>query len=154
MRNPDARVSDPNEFVTEPGDPIRVVYEAKVLPDGQLDIVATGKEDIQAKIESFRSSTDMSYILKQIVLGNNDVLVQSVGQYGDFTQMPKTMAEAMQLQIDAENEFYKLPLDVRGKFENDYRRWLVGAGSADWIEKMGLAPKEDEKGEETVPAEK
>lgn len=154
MRNSNARVSDPNEFVTEPGDPIRTVYEAKVLPDGQLDIVAAGKEDMQTKIESFRSSTDMSYILKQIALGNNDVLVQSVGQYGDFTQMPKTMAEAMQLQIDAEKEFYKLPLDVRGKFENDYRRWLVGAGSSDWIEKMGLASKDDEKGEETVPAEK
>lgn len=155
MRNPNARVSDPNEFVTEAGNPFRIVYESKVLPDGQLDIVAAGKEDIQAKIESFRSSTDMSYILKQIALGNNDVLVKSVGQYGDFTHMPKTMAEAMQLQIDAENEFYKLPLDVRGKFDNDYRRWLVGAGSVDWIEKMGLAPiKEDEKGEDLAPAEK
>lgn len=138
MRNKNAKVTNPNDFVTCPGNPEKVLYSAKVLPNGVIDVVESGLENMQDKIESFRSQTDMAYILKQIALGNNDVLVRSVGQYGDFTNMPKTMAEAMQLQIDAEKEFYKLDLDTRGKFNNDFRQWLVSAGSPEWIEKMGI----------------
>lgn len=138
MRNKNAKVSNPNDFVTCSGSPEKVIYSGKVLPNGVLDVVESGLENIQDKIESFRSQTDMAYILKQIALGNNDVLVRSIGQYGDFTEMPKTMAEAMQLQIDAEKEFYKLDLDTRGKFNNDYRQWLVSAGSPEWIKKMGI----------------
>lgn len=148
MRNPKAKVSNPNEFKTEPGSLEKQLYAAKVLKDGTIDIQPSGKENIQDKIESFRSQTDMSYILKQIALGNDDVLVRSIGQYGDFTEMPKTMAEAMQLQIDAEKEFYKLDLDTRNKFNNDFRNWLVTAGTPEWIEKMNIiqdAIKEDEE---------
>lgn len=147
MRNPKAKVSNPNEFKTEPGSPEKQLYAAIVLKDGTIDIQPSGKENIQDKIESFRSQTDMSYILKQIALGNDDVLVRSIGQYGDFTEMPKTMAEAMQLQIDAEKEFYKLDLDTRNKFNNDFRNWLVTAGTPEWIEKMNIIHdviKEDE----------
>lgn len=151
MRNPNAKVTNPNDFFTEPGSPDKELFSAKVLPNGCIDVVPSGKECLQDKIESFRSQTDMAYILKQITLGNSDVLVRSVGQYGDFTEMPKSMAEAMQLQIDAEKEFYKLDLDTRSKFQNDFRQWLVSAGSPEWIKKMGIIQqviKEDEKGEE------
>lgn len=144
MRNPNACVSDPNSFCTEPGSRFRTLYSAKVRADGSLDVQESGKEDIQDYIESFRDSTDISFVLKQLALGNTSVLNQSAAQYGDFTHMPRTMAEAMQLQIDAEREFYKLPLDVRGKFENDFRRWLVSAGSADWLDKMGFVSKNDQ----------
>lgn len=157
MRNKNAKVSNPNDFFTAPGSPDRILYSAKVLPNGIIDVVESGKESLQDKIESFRSQTDMAYILKQIALGNNDVLVHSVGQYGDFTEMPKSMAEAMQLQIDAEKEFYKLDLETRGKFNNDFRQWLVSAGTPDWIDKMGIIDqvnKEDEKGEAPADAAK
>lgn len=155
MRNKNAKVSDPNGFITEPGSPERVIYDAQVGPDGVIEVVPAGKDNIQEKIESFRQSTDMSFILKQLALGNNEVLNQEPGMYGNFLDMPKTMAEAMQRQIDAEKVFYKLPVDVRGKFENDYRRWLVSAGSDEWIEKMGFATADEviEKGEETASAE-
>lgn len=150
MRNKNSKVSDPNSFVTCAGEIDRILYDAKVLPDGRIEIQPAGKENIQDKIESYRDQTDMSYIIKQIALGNNDVLVKSVGQYGDFTQMPKTMAEAMQLQIDAEKEFYKLSPEIRNRFENDFRQWLVSAGSPEWIEKMDIIKEviaEDEAGQ-------
>lgn len=136
MRNKNAKVSNPNDFVTDPGSPDRVLYSAKVQPDGSLKIVECGKEDLQAKIESFRDSTDMNYILKQLALGNVGVLAVHPGQYGDFTQQPKTMAEALQLQIDAENAWYRLPVDIRAKFDHDLNKWLVTAGSEEWNKAM------------------
>lgn len=155
MRNPKAKVSNPNDFITCPGSPEVIKYSTKVLDSGRIEVVPSGKENIQDKIESFRCQTDMAYILKQLAIGNNDVLARSVGQYGDFTQVPKTMAEALQLQIDAEKEFYKLDLDTRNAFNNDFREWLVTAGSPEWIKKMKIIEtviEEDQKGEVSDPA--
>lgn len=136
MRNKNAKVSDPNSFVTESGSPERILYSAKVKVDGSIEVVPSGKENIQDKIESFRDQTDMSYIIKQLMLGNADVLNVHPGQYGDFTQAPKSMAEALQLQIDAEKAWYGLPVETRAKFDHDLNRWLVTAGSEDWNNKM------------------
>lgn len=138
MRNKNAKVSDPNTFVTCPGSPDRILYDAKVKFDGSIDVVPTGKENIQDKIESFRDQTDMSYIIKQLQLGNVGVLTVNPGQYGDFTQAPKNMAEALQLQIDAEKAWNGLPVDVRAKFDYDLNKWLVTAGSEEWNAKMSL----------------
>lgn len=136
MRNKNAKVSDPNTFITEPGSPERIIYSAKVKPDGSLQVVPSGKENIQDKIESFRDQTDMCYILKQLALGNADVLTVHPGQYGDFTKAPSSMAEALQLQIDAENAWKGLPVDLRAKFDYDMTKWLVTAGSDEWNVKM------------------
>lgn len=150
MRNKHAKVSDPNSFVSCPGDRERIIYSPKIGEDGVLRIVETGKEDFQSYIESFKSQTDMASILKELSLGNVDVLHQNSANYGDFTQMPKTLAEAMQLQIDAENEFYKLPLDIRNKFNNNFREWLFTAGTQEWNERMNFVSDSEEKGEPPV----
>lgn len=151
MRNKNAKVSDPNSFVSNPGSPERSVYTAKITASGVIEVVETGKEDYQAFIESFRSQTDMAYILKELSLGNLQILNQREPQFGDFTQMPKSLADAMQMQIDAERQFYQLPLDTRNKFNNNYREWCFTAGTDDWNEKMGLVKANvEEKGEEAA----
>ena len=59
MRNKNAKVSDPNKFETCPGDKYHIVYEPLVNPDGTISLVESGKEDIQAIIDSYREQTDM-----------------------------------------------------------------------------------------------
>lgn len=130
-----AAVSDPNQFVTCAGSVDHVIYSPKLRPDGSFSLVESGRESIKDKINSFREQTDIAYILKRLQLGDTSVL-RSDGVYGDFTQMPKTFAEAMQLQIDGERQFMKLPLDVRNEFDNDFRKWFSSAGSDDWFNKM------------------
>lgn len=148
MRNKKAKIPDPNEYVSNSGDRDRIVYSAKISPNGVIEVVPTGKEDFQSYIESFRSQTDMAYILKQLSLGNNAVLNQSSPSYGDYTQMPRSLSEAMQMQIDAERDFYKLPVDTRQKFNNNFREWCFTAGTDEWYEKMNLV--NNEKGEEAT----
>lgn len=132
MRNKNAKVSDPNSFYTEPGSREKILYSAKVRPDGVIEVVPSGVEDIQDKIESFRDQTDMCYIVKQIALGDMSVLNQYPGQYGDFTKLPKTMAEVLQQQIDAEKAWYALPVDIRAQFDHDKVKWLATAGTEEW----------------------
>lgn len=148
MRNKNAKVSDPNKFFTCEGEEYKIEYSPHVMPDGTIELEVSGRINIKEYINSQREQTDMSYIMKQIALGNTAVLNESAGMYGDFTGMPKSYAEALQLRIDAENSFYKLPVDVRNKFENDFNRYFATAGSDEWFEKLGV--KNDE-GKESTP---
>lgn len=123
------------------GELFHILYKSKVSKNGDIELVEDGKEDIKEKINSWRDQTDMAYILRQMALGDTSVLNRSPGSYGDFTKMPNTMQEMLQLRIDAERAFYELPLDVRNNFDNDVSRWLATAGSEEWTKKMNFNPE-------------
>lgn len=136
MRNEFAKVSNPNDFVSCSGDLYHVLYTSHVNSDGTIDLVESGKDDIREYINSFREQTDISFILRQIALGNTSGLTDKQPMYGDFTQLPKSYAEALQLVYDAEERFMGLPVDVRNQFDNDFKQWFAQAGSDQWFEKM------------------
>lgn len=136
MRHPDASVRDPNSFVSSSGDLFHVRLAPRVLEDGTLKLVESGKDDIKSMINSFRDSTDMSFILNRLAVGDTSVLDQRPALFGDFTQMPTTYAEALQLVIDGRRQFDALPLDVKNSFNNDYRQFLATAGTDEWSQKL------------------
>lgn len=136
MRNKKAKICDPNEFVTSPGVRLQVNYRPSVLSDGSVELVEDGKVDVQDFIDSFRDQTDMAYIVNRLMMGDTSVLTQKQPMFGDFTKMPQSYAEALQMVLDAEQQFNSLPLEVRNSFENDYKRWFASAGNEDWFEKM------------------
>lgn len=136
MRNEFSRFSDPNSFFTNPGDRFHIVYTPKILDDGTIDLVESGKDDIQEMIDSWRESTDMSWIIARLKEGDMSVLEQREPVYIDTTELPKTYAEALQLIIDRQRQFYELPVDVRNSFDNDFNQWFSQAGSETWLQKM------------------
>lgn len=127
---------DPNNFISDPGSPIHILYAPVVLDDGSIVLKESGSEDIQDYIDSFRDQTDMRFIVKRLEMGDNSVFVGKDPMYGDFTHIPKSSLEALQLVLDAEKKFDLLPLDVRNSFDNDFRKWFASAGSDDWYAKM------------------
>lgn len=146
MRDPKNRKCEPSPA----GDVYHTLYKTKVHVDGSFDLIEDGKENWQEYIDSFRESTDMSYILKQLAIGNTQVVNQTPGYYGDFTKMPSTMAEAMQIMMDAETAFYELPLDIRNNFDNNVSIWLATAGQEDWSKKMNFVKDEVDLPKEEV----
>lgn len=148
MRNKNAKVSNTDEFVTCSGSKVHITYSPKVLDNGIIKLIPSGKENIQDKINSFRDSCDISFILRRLQMGDTSVLTDKVPNYGDFTSVPKSYAEALQYVIDAEKKFYDLPLDTRNLFDNDYRQWFATAGSPDWLNKMGIKKSNDVEVEE------
>lgn len=149
MRNKFAKVSDPNDFVTCPGEDTKIVYAPKVLPDGSIELVESSKINIQDMINADRENTDMAYILRKMKEGDTSVLVQREGVYGDFTEFPKTYAEILQLRIDSEASFYGLNPEIRARFDNDFNKYFASAGSDEWFDKLGVS--RDAKVEESVP---
>lgn len=150
MRNDKARVPDPNDFVSCPGDLFEVQYSSKVMPDGTIKLEPSGKIDIKAMINSQKESTDIAYIIKQLENGNTDVINPGPLFYGDSTVFPKTYAECLQLRIDAENSFYQLPVDVRARFDNDFNQYFSQAGSPEWMSKLGFDEQSDQKKNDEV----
>lgn len=127
-----------NDLYTESGSDVKVIYSSKVNDDGTIELVPSGKEDWQSYIESFAGTVDINYIIARYQNGDMTALNQRNGVFGDFTQMPKTYAEMLQIQINAKDAFDRLPVDVKEKFHNDFNQYLASAGTEEWLDKLGI----------------
>lgn len=131
-----------NTFVSCSGQGEKVVYTSKVMPDGKIRLTPAGKEDFHGMIQSFKESTDISYILTKLANGDTSVL-RSNGNFGDFTNVPSNYAELLQLQIDTNKLYDSLPVDVKKQFDNDVNKFFASAGSDEWYKKMSsVLPKD------------
>lgn len=152
MRNKNAKVSNPNDFVTCPGSDVHVLYSSKILPSGEIRLTPCGKESISEKINSQKHFTDISYIVSRLQMGDTSVL-RDGAMYGDFTKVPKTLAESLQLVIDGQRKFDQLPLEVKNKFNNSYYAWLSSSGTKEWLDAMGFQTPVKEEVKEEVKSE-
>lgn len=142
MRVKGACVSDPAEFISCPGEQYMIEYSSRVRPDGIIELEESGKIDIKQMINAQREQTDIAYIVNAIKNGDESMLNKN-GFFGDMTSMPKTFAEVLQLQIDAEKSFYDLSTEVRQKFDNDFNQYFATAGTMEWCEKLGLVKDQE-----------
>lgn len=71
-------------------------------------------------------------------------LLSSSAVFGDFTEMPETFADALNIVIEAEREFNALPTDIKRRFNNDFHQYVATAGSREWMEKFGMIEKTGE----------
>lgn len=134
------------------GSKFDTTYEMKIDAHGHKVLKASGKTDRYAKIQSHAEECDIEVILKKATLDPN-VLNQRLGQYGDFTDAPKTLAEAQQMMIDLENAFKDLPLDVREKFDFSVEKFIHDAGSKAWFDALSPKKNVDEKPSDEKPSD-
>lgn len=121
-----------NDIYSNPGDPIEIIYSPVVSEDGTIGLEESGKINIQEEIDSYEESCALENVIKRYVNGDTTALNQHQAKYGDFTQFPKTYAEVLQLQIDSNNLFNSLPVDIKQKFDNDANKFFVMSGSDEW----------------------
>lgn len=131
------------EFVTPLGSRTKKIYSPKVNDDGSIDLYETGKEDWYGYIQSFKDSVDIHVILSKCANGDMSALSAVQGFYGDVKQFPKTKPEMLQLMIDAQRNFEKLPLDVRKEFDYDVNKFIATMDTPEWFEKMKFKLKEE-----------
>ena len=101
---------------TVPGSGMKDTYKMHVDEDGKRELKKSGEYNLYADIQSYKDSVSIDYILTRFVNGDETALSRVQGIYGDFTQMPTTMAELQQRVIDAEHLFNNLPLDIREQY--------------------------------------
>ncbi len=99
-----------------PGSGMKDTYKMHVDADGKRELKKSGEYNLYADIQSYKDSVSIDYILTRFVNGDETALSRVQGIYGDFTQMPTTMAELQQRVIDAEHLFNNLPLEIREQY--------------------------------------
>lgn len=133
---------DPLERVYQPaGSPEKILYSPVFDKSGVWHLEETGKENLYDYIQSHADSVDIHVILKQFEQGDVSVLSRVQGAYGDFTQMPKTFAEALNTMIAAEQYFMSLPVETRAQFGHNFNQFIASMDAPDFTTRMGIAPE-------------
>ncbi|UPW41647.1 internal scaffolding protein [Peromfec virus RodF8_30] len=133
---------DDHSRVYQPvGSRLHTLYSPVFNKDGVMSLQETGQENLYDYIQSHADSVDIHVILKQFAAGDVSVLSRVQGAYGDFTQMPKTFAEALNTMIAAEQYFMSLPVETRAQFGHNFNQFIASMDQSDFTAKMGIAPQ-------------
>ncbi|UPW41641.1 internal scaffolding protein [Peromfec virus RodF8_32] len=123
---------------SEPGSPVKTLYGPVFNENGVMSLKEIGQHDLYSEIQSHADSVDIHLLLKMYAAGDKDVFSRVQGAYGDFTQMPKTFAEALNTMIAAEMYFDSLPVETKAKFNHSFSQFLAGMDSPSWLADAGI----------------
>ena len=131
-------------------------YEITIDKKGHKTLHKTGEKNIWEEIQSYKDECDIGNIIARAAAGDLNALNQRKGVYADITNTPRDLAEAQNNIIKLNNEFYKLPTEIREKFDNSKERFVQEFGTVEWYEKMGFKTdkKPEQKDVEFVPGTK
>lgn len=121
---------------TNPGSEWHQEYRMAIDLNGHKYLEEDGQTNIYDKIQDSLEETKIENIIRRAVGGDETALAVMHGQYMDTTNMPTSLAEMQQAIITATEEFYKLPLEVRQKFDQSPEQFIAQYGSDEWIKKM------------------
>ncbi len=80
---------------------------------------------MQERIQAQAPSTDLTYMIKRLKLGDNSVMTKKQPLFGDFTQLPSSGTDLVNTLLRAEYAFNQLPVEERKQHGFDYRSWLA-----------------------------
>ncbi|MCI9476501.1 MAG: hypothetical protein HFE71_08540 [Emergencia sp.] len=160
MLFPNVYTKNTAEITSSVGSSMQPSYKMTVEKDGQRVLKHVGETDLYAEIQSHKDSCDINYILQRFAQGDQTALSKIQGVYGDFTQMPTTLAELQQRVVDAESLFYNLPVDVRAEFNHSPSEFYAQIGT-DKFNSIFASPEKPEdmlvdgsQVEKSIPIEK
>lgn len=136
------KYTDRKRFTCACGSPDETSFKLKIDTDGSRSLVADGKVNMYAKIQSFAQECDINYLLTRFANGDTSSLSKVQGIYGDFTNVPTSIQQLQQRVVDAEKLFYQLPLDVREKFNHSPSMFYAQIGTDSFNDILGITANE------------
>lgn len=115
-------------------------YVMEIDANGHKILREDGLTDTYERIQSFLEETKIENIITRAEAGDMSGLMVGNAQFLDFRDAPATLAEAQNLIIKIEQEFEKLPLEVRAKFDHSPEKYISTYGSEGWNQAMQLGP--------------
>ena len=114
------------------------------LTDAGRELTKTGEKNVYALIQSRLDETKIENIIKRATydpaaLGSQDW--QNSGAFVDISDMPGNYHEWYGRIKDAEDEFKKLPVEVKAKWDYDVEAYVMAYGTKEWADKMGILTK-------------
>lgn len=122
-------------------------YTVEIDKFGHKTLVCSGKTNRWEKIQSYKEECMIENILVKATM-DPTVLDARKGMYFDATKMPKTLAEAQNAILKVKEEFFRLPVEIRKKFDNSAEVYVSQYGTKEWGDALGLIKEEVKKTEE------
>lgn len=104
------------KYINNNGNAEKLVFTQFVNDRGETTLKPKDKIDMYAQIQSYAKECNINYIIKRYVNGDISIANQNVGTYGDFTEMPKSYQDFLNLTIRAGEYFDSLPPEERNKY--------------------------------------
>lgn len=147
----------PDTISSETGTPFDKTYTMILDKAGHKHLRCTGETNRYEKIQSHLDECLIENVIAKATM-DPSVLNKRQGLYFDSTSMPKTLAEAQNAILALNQEFEKLPAEMKQKFNNSPEQYVAEYGSKVWGDKLGLIKEEvketkEEKKEEVKDAE-
>lgn len=125
----------PNEG-TETGNKKAKTYRESISIEGVKNLVMDSEVDTYEAIQAYKDECDIKNIIARAAAGDETALNQRITEYLDTTTMPRTLAEAQNMVIKAKQEFKKLPLNIREKFNHSPEQFIAELGTEEWTKKI------------------
>ena len=142
----------PETVPAETGTEFDKTYTMILDKNGHKHLKCTGETNRYKKIQSHLEECLVENILAKATM-DPSVLNKRNGLYFDSTSMPKTLAEAQNAILALNQEFEKLPAEIKQKFNNSPEQYVAAYGSKEWGDKMGLIKETVEEIKETKKEE-
>lgn len=118
-------------------------YEYQLKDTGR-ELVKTGEKDVYALIQSRLDETKIENIIKRATydpeaLGSQDW--ENSGAFVDISDVPTSYHEWYGRIKDAEDQFEKLPVEIKAKWGYDVEAYVMAYGTEEWANKMGILTK-------------
>lgn len=144
----------PEHEFSYPGERFRNVYTPKIEKDGTVKLTVSGKEDLKELYNSYRDEYDPNVLIARYQAGDLTALQRGNPVFMDCLSMPKSLAEAYELNFRAERCFENLPAEIKEKFGNSYFQFISDAGSDSWFDALQIKNdpiKDDGSAKESDP---
>jgi hypothetical protein len=132
-----SRFDRPDTIAAPEGTSTEPKYMEAIDENGHRTLEQTGETDTYAMIQASLEETKIENIIRRATLGDPTALTQTMGAYVDTTDMPTSLAEMQNAIITIENEFNKLPLETRLKFNQSPEKYISMYGTEEWAKIMG-----------------
>lgn len=129
-----SRTSYPPRDFAPSGGKTTPEYGLELDSDGYEHLSIIGERPIYDIIQASAEGASIAHIITRWRSGDESVLNQAAGIYGDFSNLPDNLAESHQAIINAQNLFNSLPLSEREKFGMNLTTFLHSFAS------MGAVP--------------
>lgn len=132
---------------------VAIVYLEQMKNDGTMDLVRSGKHDLNAFVQASKDSTLIYNLIDRFErTQDSSIFDQRHGFYADVGQMPRSLAEAQNMMISIDKKFCSLSADVKAEFGNSSQRFAQAVidGSVSTV----LNSIEKKKAEKIKKAEK
>ncbi|UPW41115.1 internal scaffolding protein [Sigmofec virus UA08Rod_5492] len=133
-----SRSSKPPVKPSPAGEKEEDVYEIDIDLRGHKTLQKTRMTNVYELIQESLEETKIENIIRRALGGDESALATMHGVYMDVSDAPKSLAEMQQAVITATEEFLKLPIEVREKFNHSAMQYVAEFGTEEWAKKLEM----------------